>query len=82
MQEKYEELLNQVIEISNSSYILAEILHVYCLYFQEGKISAYLIVDFLNKIKNQQYEIIQLIDEKTTEIGYEYYLKSKLRTEK
>ena len=77
MRQKYENLLNEIEEISIESYELAEVLHGYCEYYEGEKISSSLLSGFLKKIKNMQRKIITIIDEKTTEIGYDMYLKQQ-----
>ena len=74
MREKYENLLNEIEEISRDSYALAEVLYGYCEYQDGEKISSSMLSDFFQKIKNEQRRIISLIDEKTTEIGHEIFL--------
>ena len=73
MQEKYKKLIEEIEKISIQIYKISEILHGYCLYCDGEKISSSLICDFINEIKEKQQKIIKLIDEKTTEIGYEIY---------
>lgn len=77
MQDKYENLLNEIEEISIQSYTIAEILYGYCEYCDGEKISSSMIRDFFKEIKEKQQKIITLIDEKTTEINYEFYIKNK-----
>ena len=77
MREKYENLLNEIEEISIESYELAEVLHGYCEYYEGEKVSSSLLGDFFKKIKNKQRKIITLIDKKTTEIGHDIYLKQQ-----
>ena len=74
MREKYENLLNEIEEISRDSYALAEVLQGYCDYQDGEKVSSSMLSDFFEKIKNEQRRIISLIDEKTTEIGHEIFL--------
>ena len=80
MREKYENLLNEIEEISRDSYELAEVLHGYCEHFESEHVSFSLLGDFFKKIKTKQRKIITLIDEKTTEIGHEIYLKQSNMT--
>lgn len=75
MREKYENLLNEIEEISRDSYALAEVLYGYCEYQDGGKVSSSMLSNFFEKIKNEQRKIITLIDKKSTEIGHEFYLK-------
>lgn len=75
MREKYENLLNEIEEISRNSYALAEVLQGYCDYQDGEKVSSSMLSDFFEKIKNEQRKIITLIDKKSTEIGHEFYLK-------
>lgn len=76
MREKYENLLNEIEEISMDSYALAEVLHGYCEYQDGEKVSSSLLSDFFDDIKNKQRKIITLIDKKTTEIGHEIFLNN------
>ena len=46
MQDKYENLLNEIEEISIQSYTIAEILYGYCEYCDGEKISSSMISDF------------------------------------
>ena len=78
MREKYENLLNEIEEISWDSYNIAEILHGYCEYYSGEKVSSSLLSNFFENIKQKQRKIINLIDEGTTEIGYEIYLNNNL----
>ena len=78
MREKYENLLNEIEEISWDSYNIAEILHGYCEYYSGEKVSSSLLSNFFENIKQKQRKIINLIDERTTEIEYENYLNSNI----
>ena len=78
MREKYENLLNEIEEISWDSYNIAEILYGYCEYYSGEKGSSSLLSNFFENIKQKQRKIINLIDEGTTEIGYEIYLNNNL----
>lgn len=75
MFEKYEKLLNEIEKISLESYELAEVLHGYCNNFDGQKISSDIIGKFFKEIREKQSNIIKLIDEKSTEIRYELYMK-------
>lgn len=77
MRKKYENLLNEIEEISIESYELAEVLHGYCEYCEDDKVSPSLLGDFFKMIKNKQRKIITLIDKKTTEIGHDIYIKQQ-----
>ena len=50
MREKYENLLNEIEEISRDSYALAEVLQGYCDYQEGEKVSSSLLGDFFKKI--------------------------------
>lgn len=78
MREKYENLLKEIEEISWDSYNIVEILHGYCEYYSGEKVPSSLLSNFFENIKKKQRKIINLIDERTTEIGYEIYLNSNL----
>lgn len=78
MREKYENLLNEIEEISWDSYNIAEVLHGYCEYYSGEKVSSFLLSNFLKDIKYKQRKIINLIDERTTEIEYKNYLNSNI----
>lgn len=75
MLEKYGKLLDEIEEISRQSYALAEVLQGYCDSFDGEKVSSVIISDFFKDIKEKQMKIIRLIDKKSTEIGYELFVK-------
>lgn len=72
---KYRKLLDEIEEISRQSYALAEVLQGYCDSFDGEKVSSVIISDFFKDIKEKQMKIIRLIDKKSTEIGYELFVK-------
>ena len=48
----------------------------YSNWFKYGEnVSSTILSDFLGEIKDNQQKIINLIDKKSTEIGYEFYIK-------
>lgn len=75
MREKYENLLNEIEELSRNSCYLAEILQGYCEYQDGVKVSSSMLGNFFEIIKKEQSKIIILIDEKNTEIRHKFYSK-------
>ena len=50
----------------------------YCEYYSGEKVSSSLLSNFFENIKQKQRKIINLIDERTTEIEYKNYLNSNI----
>ena len=61
MREKYENLLNEIEEISRDSYALAEVLQGYCDYQDGEKVTSSMLSDFFEKIKNNKERLLLLL---------------------